>query len=31
MAVESALNVANQILSFSRVQQTLEELFHYLG
>ncbi|MEK0447671.1 MAG: hypothetical protein RLZZ399_2992 [Verrucomicrobiota bacterium] len=31
MAVESALNIANQILSFSRVQQTLEELFHYLG
>ncbi|MEY5025581.1 MAG: hypothetical protein RLZZ244_1109 [Verrucomicrobiota bacterium] len=31
LAVERALDMGRQILSFQKVQQTLEELFHYLG
>jgi hypothetical protein len=31
LAVERALDVAKQLLAFPKVQQTLEELFHYLG
>jgi hypothetical protein len=31
MAVESALNLANQRISFNAVQQSLEQLFHCFG
>jgi hypothetical protein len=31
MAVESALNLAGQRISFNAVQQSLEQLFHCFG
>ena len=31
LAVDRALDLAKQLVSFAKIEQTLEELFHYLG